>query len=179
MVFVNDGRLKIQPHTILFENDGDSALITTTLNDRNREFATRQETGLLPVHSDEIWFRKFAQHALRLQRANHTGHVPAQHQQIERTKSAAQYSVGDVTGTGGSATTHEGARSRASLVGKRGTKVAHTVAANLGNANLKLDLGHTLDRRGEHVHSLEAGSLDHAVDLRGRRRIRDAARDHY
>src|SRR6476659_6659362 len=164
MIFVDNRRFEIQTNAILLKHDCHcAALASSSLNDRYRIFATSQETRLLSIHRDQIWLGKSAQGTLRLQRADHGGHVTAQNQKIERAEGAAQHSCGNVTSIGWSATGEEPSHARGCLVRIRGTEFAHPGAIHFGDSNQQLYLPKVFHRRFQKINSFETGRLDNGI----------------
>src|SRR5205085_2397078 len=84
VIFVNDRRLEVQANAILFEYDRDSRAITAaTLYDRHWKLATREKTGLLAVHRNEVRLSQLAQRALLLHSSNHAHCIAAHHEEVE------------------------------------------------------------------------------------------------
>src|SRR5947207_697901 len=99
MIFINNGRFEVKPHTILLKHDRHGTACTgsrTGLDDRDRELTAGEKTRLLTVHGDQVRLGQRAERSVSLQCLYHAGHVTTQNKKVESTEGAAQQSVSNV-----------------------------------------------------------------------------------
>src|SRR6185369_13571003 len=87
VIFVDDGRFKVQTNTVFLELNGDgvtAATAASALNNRNRKFAAGEEAGNLAIHRDQVWLGQRTQRTVCLHGANEGGHVAAEQDQVRR-----------------------------------------------------------------------------------------------